>query len=82
MKLLFFPIVPCIRKNSALSQGFQASAACVYDKSSAKLKISMERGLCVTDRKKPTFSEKACPVDTICYKPHTDRARTENAPPT
>jgi hypothetical protein len=52
MKLLFFPIVPWIRKNSTLYQGFQASAACLYDKSSAKLKFRMERGLSVTNRKK------------------------------
>jgi hypothetical protein len=57
MKLLLFPIVPCIRKNSALFQGFQASAACLYDRSSAKLMTSVKRGLSGTERgkKKPAF---------------------------
>jgi hypothetical protein len=58
MKVLLFPIVSCIWKDSALFQGFQASAGCLYDNNSAKLMITVERGLSGSDRKKPTFSER------------------------
>jgi len=56
MKLLFFPIVPVFGKSVLY---LKASAAYLYDKNSAKLNISMEGGLSVTDRKKTdAFGEK------------------------
>jgi hypothetical protein len=61
IKLIFFPMVPCIRKGNALLQDSQASGACLCEKSSAKMEISLEHGLSVTDRNKSTFSEGRLP---------------------
>ena len=68
MRLLFCPMVPCIRKHSALFRGSQPAAACLYDKSSAKLMTSMEHGLSATDTKKKNrrFRKDARPVAILC----------------